>query len=135
VNSPATVVAQALPPDQIYWMRLYVDGLAVYYSFTRNINQFVWMTSGQHTIEVVAEDVAGYIATATTHVNVATQLPGVGSIQNLAGWESCSAALLNGYTCAAGLGTATSQMIPGQSSPSLDGAAAEFTLSGPKPYF
>ncbi|MGB9363370.1 MAG: hypothetical protein WCA99_17330, partial [Candidatus Sulfotelmatobacter sp.] len=28
VNSPANVVAQASPPDQIYWMRLYVDGLA-----------------------------------------------------------------------------------------------------------
>ncbi len=134
VNSPANVIAQALPPDQIYWMRIYVDGLAVYYSFTPNINQFIWMASGQHTIEVVAEDLAGYIATATTHVNVATQLPGVSRIQNLHGWESCSAALLNGYTCAAGLGTATSQLIQGQSSPSLDGSSAEFTMGGPHPY-
>ncbi len=62
VNSPATVVALATPPDQIYWMRLYVDGQAVYYSFTNDINQYIWMPDGAHTVEVVAEDVAGYIA-------------------------------------------------------------------------
>ena len=134
VNSPASIVAQASPPDQIYWMRIYVDGLAVYYSFTTNINQYLWMPNGPHTIEVVAEDVAGYIATATTTVNVASQLPGISSIQNLPGWQSCSAALNNGFTCAAGLGTATSQLIQGQATPSLDGQAAEFTMGGPHPY-
>lgn len=134
VNSPANVVAQAMPPDQVYWVRLYGDGLAVYYSFTDNINQFIWMPPGPHTIEVAAEDVAGYIATATIHVNVGMLLPGVSSIQNLPDWQSCSAALLNGFTCAAGLGTATSKMIQGQSSPSLDGAAAEFTMAGSHPY-
>jgi hypothetical protein len=134
VNSPANVVAQATPPDQIYWVRLYVDGLAVYYSFTDNINQFIWMSPGPHTIVIAAEDVAGYIATATTHVNVGTLLPGVSSIQNLPGWQSCSAALANGFTCAAGLGTAASKLIQGQSSPSLDGSAAQFTMGGTHPY-
>ncbi len=134
VNSPATVVAQATPPDQIYWMRVYVDGQAVYYSFTNDVNQVIWMADGPHTIQVIAEDVAGYIATATTHVNVSTQTAGVSGIQNLPGWQSCSAALHNGYTCAAGLGTATSQLIQGQTSPSLDGTDAEFTMGGPHPY-
>jgi len=69
------------------------------------------MAPGRHTVEVAAEDVAGYIATATTTVNVATELPGVSSTQNLPGWQSCSAALQKGYTCAAGLGTATSKLI------------------------
>lgn len=134
VNSPAKVVAQALPPDQIYWMRVYVDGEAVYYSFTPNVNQYIFMATGVHTVEVVAEDVAGYIATAATQVKVAAQDAGVSNIQNLPGWLSCSAALGNGFTCAAGLGTAVSQLIQNQSSPSLDGSSAEFTMAGPHPY-
>jgi hypothetical protein len=115
-------------------MRLYVDGSAVYYSFTTSINQFIWMTPGPHTIEVVAQDIAGYIATSTVNVTVANELPGISNIQNLAGWQSCSAALLNGYACASGLGTATSRLIQDQPSPSLSGNSAEFTLSGPKAY-
>jgi len=134
VSSPANVVAQATPPDQIYWLRVYIDGFALYYSFTNNVNQFIWMPPGPHTVEVVAEDVAGYIATATTQVNIGALLPGVSNIQSLQGWQSCSAALHNGFTCAAGLGTATSQLIQGQSSPSLDGSSAEFTMAGPHPY-
>ena len=89
---------------------------------------------GPHTIVIAAEDVAGYIATATTHVNIGMLLPGVSSIQNLPGWQSCSAALANGFTCAAGLGTAASKLIQGQSSPSLDGSAAQFTIGGTHPY-
>lgn len=134
VNSPANVIAKAVPPDQIYWVRLYVDGFAVYYSFTNDINQFIWMPPGPHTIEVAAEDVAGYIATATTHVNVGALLPGVSNIQNLAGWQSCSAVFSTGLTCAAGLGTASSKLIQGQSTPSLDGSSAQFTMGGPHAY-
>jgi hypothetical protein len=134
VNSPATVTAKASAPDPLYWMRVYVDGSAVYYSFTPDINQYIWMSPGPHTIEVAAEDVAGYIATATTHVNVGGLTPGISSIQNLPDWQSCSSVLATGLTCAAGLGTATSELIHAQSSPSLDGSAAEFTMGGPHPY-
>ena len=115
-------------------MRIYVDNVAVYYSYTPTINEYLFMEPGQHTIEVVAEDVAGYIATASTQVNVAQEMPGVAGIQNLPGWQSCSAVLQNGFTCAAGLGTASSQLIQSQSSPSLDGASAEFTMGGSHPY-
>jgi hypothetical protein len=134
VNSPANFTAQAQAADQLYWMRVYVDNVAIYYSYTPTINEYLFMEPGQHTIEVVAEDVAGYVATATTQVNVTQEMPGVAGIQNLPGWQSCSAVLQNGFTCAAGLGTATSQLIQGQSSPSLDGTSAEFTLGGPHPY-
>lgn len=134
VDSPANVVAKASPPDQIYWMRVYVDNVAVYYSFTPSINQYIFMASGPHTVEIVAEDVAGYIATATTHVNVVAQNPGVSSIQNLPGWLSCSAAIGDGSTCASGLGDAVSQLLQGQSSPSLSGSSSEFTISGSHPY-
>jgi hypothetical protein len=121
------VIAKAVPPDQIYWLRLYVDGFAVYDSFTNDIDQFIWMPLGPHTIEVAAEDVAGYIVTATL-------LPRVSNIQNLAGWQSCSAVFSTGLTCAAGLGTASSKLIQGQSTPSLDGSSAQFTMGGPNAY-
>src|SRR5579864_7013057 len=104
VNSPAPIMATATPPGAIYTMRLYVDGLAVLYSFTPNINQYIWMPNGPHTIEVVAEDTSGYIATSSMQLNVAGQDPGVQNIQNMPNWISCSAALASGATCAAGLG-------------------------------
>jgi hypothetical protein len=134
VNSPANVIAKASPPDQLYWMRVYVDGLAVYYSFSTDINQFIWMPPGPHTVEVAAEDVSGYIATATTHVTVGNLLPGVSNIQNLTGWQSCSAVYSTGLTCAAGLGIASSKLIQNQSNPSLSGSSAQFTMGGPQAY-
>jgi hypothetical protein len=134
VKSPANVIAEASPADPIYWMRVYVDNISVYYSFTATINQYIFMASGTHTIEIVAEDVAGYIATASIQVNVVTQNPGVSNIQNLPGWLSCSAAIGSGAACASGLGDAVSQLMQGQSSPSLNGSSAEFTIAGPHPY-
>ncbi|MFY9908579.1 MAG: Ig-like domain-containing protein [Candidatus Sulfotelmatobacter sp.] len=134
VSSPANVIAKATPPDAIYWMRIYVDGISVYYSFTTDINQYIFMASGTHTVEIVAEDVSGYIATASTQLNVVGQNPGVPNIQNLPGWRSCSAAIGDGSTCAAGLGDAVSQLMQDQSSPSLSGSSAEFTISGSHPY-
>src|SRR5450755_1954710 len=44
-----------------YTVRIYVDGAAVFYTPTSTINQYIWMPNGQHTVEMVAEDVAGYI--------------------------------------------------------------------------
>jgi Bacterial Ig domain len=134
VNSPAKIMALAQPADAIYWMRVYVDGQAVYYSFTTTINQYIFMATGQHTVEIVAEDTSGYIATATIALNVGAQEAGVSGIQNLPGWLSCSAAIGNGATCAAGLGDAVSQLMQNQSSPSLDGSSAEFTMGGSHPY-
>ncbi len=55
----------ATPPDPIYTVRLYVDGEAVLYTPNVNVNQLIWMPNGQHTVEIVAEDVAGYIATTS----------------------------------------------------------------------
>jgi hypothetical protein len=45
-----------------YPVRIYGDGAAVFYTPTSTINQYIWMPNGQHTVEMVAEDVAGYIA-------------------------------------------------------------------------
>src|ERR1700728_2056692 len=134
VNSPVPIMATATPPDPIYTVRLYVDGLAVLYTPKRNINQLIWMPNGQHTVEIVAEDTAGYIATASMQVNVTGQQPGAMNIQNSPQWVSCSAVLASGATCAAGLGVASSSLSRDQSSPSLDGSAAQFSLAGQQPY-
>ena len=134
VTSPAMVTAAATVPDTLYWMRVYVDGQAVYYSFTPTINQYIFMSPGQHTIEVVAEDQAGYIATASTQVNVTSLTAGISNIQNLSDWQSCSATLDTGRTCAAGHGVAASKLIQHQSSPSMSGSSSEFTMGGPTPY-
>jgi hypothetical protein len=134
VNSPVPIVATATPPDPIYTVRLYVDGFAVLYTPKTNINQLIWMPNGQHTVEIVAEDTAGYIATTSMQVNVTGQQPGAMNIQNSPQWVSCSAVLASGATCAAGLGVASSSLSLDQSSPSLDGSAAQFSLAGQQPY-
>ena len=83
VNSPVPFVAVATPPDPIYTVRVYVDGRAVLYTPKTTINQFLWIANGQHTVEVVAEDTAGYVATASTQLNVVGQEPGALNIQQL----------------------------------------------------
>jgi len=134
VNSPVPIVATATPPDPIYTVRLYVDGFAVLYSPKTDINQLIWMPNGKHTVEIVAEDTAGYIATSTLQLSVVAQDAGATNIQNRPDWTSCSAVLASGSTCAAGLGTAKSTLIPRQAVPSLDGSSAKFSLGGAHPY-
>ncbi len=133
VNSPVHLIATAQPPDPIYTVRVYVDGLAVLYTPDAKIDQHLWMTNGQHTIEIVAEDTAGYIATSTTKVNVVAQDSGLPNIQNIPQWVTCSA-VISGNTCAAGLGVAESSLELHQSAPSLDGSAAKFSIAGKTPY-
>jgi hypothetical protein len=133
VNSPVPLVATATPPDPIYTVRVYVDGQAVLYTPNTTVNQLIWMANGQHTLEVVAEDTAGYIATSSIQLNVIGQEAGALNIQDQNSWVSCSATISNS-TCAAGLGTATSTLTLHQSSPSLDGSAAKFSIAGNHPY-
>jgi hypothetical protein len=133
VSSPVPIVAAANPPDPIYITRLYVDGKAVLYTPKSSVNQLIWMPDGPHTVEVVAEDTAGYIATTSMRVNVVGQGPGATNIQDHYDWVSCSAVIANS-TCAAGLGVASSNLALHQTTPSLDGSAAKFSLGGSTPY-
>jgi hypothetical protein len=134
------VVATAGPANPILGMRVYVDGLAVYWTFNSSMNTRIWMTSGAHTLEIMAEDKKGFISASVLNVTVSPpQAPGVDNIQSLPGWQSCSALFppgspREGQICAAGLGDAVSSMIQGQSTPSLDGQSAEFTMGGPTHY-
>jgi len=133
VNSPVPILATASPPDPIYTVRLYVDGLAVLYTPNPSVNQLIWMANGKHNVEIVAEDTAGYVATTSMNVNVVGQEPGALNIQDRVNWVSCSAVIASA-TCAAGLGVAQSSLSLHQAAPSLDGSAAKFSLGGKQAY-
>jgi len=126
-------MAVATPPVPVYTVRVYVDNRAVLYTPKTTVNQLIWMPNGKHTLEVVAEDTAGYIATASIQLNVVGQQPGALNIQDQSSWISCSATISNS-TCAAGLGEATSTLELHQSAPSLDGSAAKFSIAGEHAY-
>ncbi len=121
-------------------MRVYIDGLADYFTFYNTVDALLWMAPGVHTIDVVGTDTLGNNASSTFQVTVVPpQGPGVTNIQNMPGWQPCSAKFppgdpRAGQICAAGFGNAVSTMTEGQSSPSLSGSSAHFTMGGPTPY-
>lgn len=136
VTSPTLVTASAAPKNPIFFMRIYVDQLSVYFTFNNSINAQIWMSPGQHALEVMAEDNQGYISATILNVTVSSQSTfTVTGIQALAGWQSCSAVFpansgRAGQICAAGEGAATSTMTENQSSPALDGNSARFSMGG-----
>jgi hypothetical protein len=89
--------------------------------------------NGQHTVEMVAEDVAGYIATSSIQLNVVAEDVGATDIQNRTNWGSCCA-LISGSTCAARAGVAQSSWALHQSAPSLDRSASRFSPGGKPAY-
>ncbi len=139
-TSPLNVVANATPTNPIFFMRVYVDQLAVYFTFTDSINTQIFIAPGQHTLEVMAEDNKGYISATILNITVTTQSQTtISSIQDMPGWQSCSALFptgsgRDGQICAAGLGTAQSTMTENQSTPAMDGKSAKFSMGGPTPY-
>ena len=121
-------------------MRVYVDGNAVFLTFNPTMDALIWMSPGAHTLTVTAVDKSGADSATVIQLNVASQAAAtISQIQDLPGWENCSAvfpptAARAGQLCAAGLGEAVSTMAPNQSSPSLSGASAKFTMGGPTGY-
>lgn len=136
-TSPATVVANAKPKNPIFFMRVYVDQLAVYFTFTDSINTQIFVAPGQHTLEVMAEDKQGYISATILHINVTSQSQTtIGDIQNMPGWQSCGALFpkgsgRDGQICAAGYGTPQSTLTQNVSTPAMDGKSAQFSMGGP----
>ncbi|MGC1650435.1 MAG: hypothetical protein WA741_31815, partial [Candidatus Sulfotelmatobacter sp.] len=116
MTSPATVVASATPKNPVFFMRVYVDQLAVYFTFANSINTQIFIAPGTHTLEVMAEDNQGYVSATILNITVSAQSQtAISDIQTLPGWQSCSATFpagsgRDGQICAAGLGTAVSTM-------------------------
>lgn len=140
VTSPLTVTASASPKNPIFFMRVYVDQLAVYFTFSDSINAQMFVAPGQHTIEVMAEDNQGYISATPLNVTVSSQQQQttISGIQNLPGWLNCgdnfpAGSGRDGQLCAAGFGDPTSSLQQSISSPSMDGESAEFSISPSSP--
>ncbi len=140
VSSPAHVVAAASLQNPIDHMRVYVDGVAEFFTFYNTVDALLWMDPGQHTLEVIGTDKSGNDVSTSFQLNVvAPANPTVSNIQNMPNWEPCSALFPPGHPragqiCAAGQGNAVSTMTEGQSTPSMSGSSAEFTIGGPTPY-
>jgi hypothetical protein len=121
-------------------MRVYIDGNAEYFTFFNTVDALLWMTPGNHTLDVVATDKSGNNASTTFQVSVTSAAPSTTSnIQNMGLWEPCSAKFPPGHPragqiCAAGSADAVSMMTPNQGQPSLSGSSAKFTMGGPHPY-
>jgi hypothetical protein len=140
VTSPVHVVAAASLVNPIGYMRVYIDGTADYFTFYNTVNALLWMAPGTHSLEVIGSDTSGNDVSTNFQLNVvAPQALTVTNIQSIANWEPCSALFPPGHPragqiCAAGNGTAVPTMTEGQSTPSLSGSSAKFTIGGPTPY-
>jgi len=146
VTSPINVVASAAPTNPIFFMRVYVDNVSVYYTSSNSINTQIFATPGQHTVLVMAESLAcaalpcssGNVSAIPLNVTVTSQSQTtISDIQNMPAWQSCSADFpagtqRAGQLCAAGnKNVPASTMTEGVSSPSMDGKAAQFSMSAP----
>lgn len=144
VTSPLNVVASATPKNPIFFMRVYVDSLAVYFTWDKSINTQIFLATGTHTITVMAEDNQGYISATPVQVSVTAQAPStngqtvISSIQNMPGWQSCGGLFppgsgRAGQICAAGGGTPNSTLTQNVSSPAMDGSSAKFSMAPASP--
>ena len=138
VTSPFNVAASATPKNPIFFMRVYVDSVSVYYTSSNSINTQIFAAPGQHTLEVMAEDFSGYISAIPINITVTSQAQAtISGIQNMPGWQSCSAdfpagSQRAGQLCAAGnKNVPASAMTEGVSSPAMDGKSAQFSMSAP----
>ena len=145
VTSPFTVVASAKPTNPIFFMRVYVDNVSVYYTSSNSINTQIFAAPGAHTVLVMAEDTTGsmgYISAAPISITVTSQSQTtISSIQNTPGWQSCSAVFpagvqRAGQLCAAGSpyvpdSTMTMLQSPPAPAPAMDGKSAQFSMGPP----
>ena len=144
ITSPMNVIANASPKNPIFFMRVYVDQLAVYFTFTNSINTQIFLGPGQHTITVMAEDNQGYISATPLAVNVTAQAPStngqtlISGIQAMSGWQNCGGLFppgsgRAGQICAAGGGTPSTSMTQNITSPSLDNNSTKFSMGPSAP--
>ena len=157
-GSPVHFVASASSTHPITGIRIYVDNVSVFLTSASKLDTSVAMAAGKHNVVVQAWDSTGafFKTPMTLTVNgtapkptptptpVATPTPTPvpslptppanavtkSDIDQMPGWESCT-------TCAGAKGNGPSavfSMVENQASPSMDGKAAKFNISGTIPY-
>ncbi|HEV3036537.1 MAG TPA: Ig-like domain-containing protein [Candidatus Angelobacter sp.] len=138
VSSPLQVVASATAPNPIVAMRIYLDDVSVFAINASSLNTTVSAaTTGSHRLVVQAWDSTGVVYKQPVNITVSTVSNPVppnattfSQIEDMSGWENCTVC-----AGAGGNGTlATFSMVQNQSSPSLDGNSARFSIGGSTPY-
>ena len=146
-GSPVHFVASASSTNPVTAMRIYVDNVSVYLVSANKLDTSVAMASGSHFVVVQAWDSTGAVFKTPLNITVSgttpTPTPTPASlptppagaitksdIDQMTGWQSCT-------VCAGAGGSgpvATYSMVQNQASPSMDGKAAKFSISGTTPY-
>jgi hypothetical protein len=149
-GSPVHFVASATSTHPISAMRIYVDNVSVYLISASSLNTSVTMSAGSHSVVVQAWDSTGAVFKMPLTLTVGgstpppapTPTPTGGlpappagavvksNIDQMTGWDSCT--VCAGANAAGP--TAVYSMVANQASPSLDGLAAKFSISGTTPY-
>jgi hypothetical protein len=151
-GSPVRFVASATSTHPITAMRIYVDNVSAYLVLASSLNTSVTMSAGSHRVVVQAWDSTGAVFKTPLTLTVGgstppptptpTPTPTGGlppapagavvksNIDQMTGWESCT--VCAGANAAGP--TAIYSMVANQASPSLDGLAAKFSISGTTPY-
>jgi hypothetical protein len=130
-------------------MRIYVDNISVYLVSASKLDTLVTMSAGSHYVVIQAWDSTGAVFKAPLTLTVSGSTPSPtptptpvalptppstavikSNIDQMTGWESCT--VCAGANAAGPV--ATYSMVENQASPSLDGAAAKFSISGTTPY-
>lgn len=142
VASPMHVVASASSGAPITSMRVYVDGVSKYQTYSNHTDTYISVGTGSHSVIVQAWDSTGAVFKTPLTVNVsgsastapATSAPSGAktfwNIDQMSGWEHCD-------VCS-GINAAGAQiphtMTQGVSSPSMDGKSAGFWVGGSAKY-
>ncbi|HEV3317351.1 MAG TPA: Ig-like domain-containing protein [Candidatus Angelobacter sp.] len=144
VGAPMHVVASANAGNPITAMRIYLDSTDMFTGNSNQLDTTVSASSGSHSLVVQAWDSTGAVYKQALTVNVSGGSGGGGggggpvpsgaivqsNIQQMAGWENCT-------VCAGAGGNGTSASFgtqQGINSPSLSGAAMQFSIGGSTPY-
>ncbi|HEU4417137.1 MAG TPA: hypothetical protein VFT65_20285 [Candidatus Angelobacter sp.] len=144
-GSPVHFVASATSTHPVTAMRIYVDNVSVYLIAASKLDTSVTIAAGSHNVVVQAWDSTGAIFKTPLALTVSGSTPPPPpppqptppagavtkiNIEQMTGWESC--------TVCAGANArgpvATYSMVENQTSPSLDGNSAKFSISGTTPY-
>lgn len=148
-GSPVHFVASATSAHPVTAMRIYIDNVSVFLGSASSLNTSLAVTAGKHNVVIQAWDSIGTVLkapaialTVTGTTSAPPPPPPTGlpappanaaaksNIEQMPSWDSC--------TVCAGAGAAgpvaTYSMVENQASPSLDGNAAMFSISGKTPY-
>ena len=91
VSSPVHVVASASSSNPIAAMRVYVDNVSVYLTYSNSIDTYITLSSGGHFIVVQSWDSTGLVTKFPLNVTVAAQSNArvFSDIEDMTGWEAC----------------------------------------------